>query len=169
MPGNVISPHLPVECRDPDLKDFGRSRAVAIRVLEGLDDGLLFVGGQRCVPASLRSRVCGLVLVGLKDGDEHQIYSDFRDAVEKARAEAEAQKLKAIHIAATDGTWQAAAWWLERSFPDRWGRRERIEVDTTAKVEIVHVDQSAERIGLVLETLADIDALPNADAPANDG
>ena len=54
---------------------------------------------------------------------EDEPYRDFRDAVEKARAEAEARKLKAIHIAADTGTWQAAAWWLERSFPKRWGRK----------------------------------------------
>ena len=50
-------------------------------------------------------------------------YTEFMDAVEKARAEAEARKLRAIHIAADTGTWQAAAWWLERSFPKRWGRK----------------------------------------------
>ena len=55
--------------------------------------------------------------------DSDGIYFQFREAVEKARAEAEARKLRAIHIAADTGTWQAAAWWLERSFPKRWGRR----------------------------------------------
>ena len=48
--GNLISPHLPVERRDPNLEDFRRSRTVAIRVLEGLDDGLLFAGCKRAVP-----------------------------------------------------------------------------------------------------------------------
>lgn len=65
---------------------------------------------------------------GLKGGNQNTRYREFRDAVEKARAEAEARKLRAIHIAADNGTWQAAAWWLERSFPDRWGRRDKVEV-----------------------------------------
>ena len=65
---------------------------------------------------------------GTKTGKQYARYRDFRDAVEKARAEAEARKLRSIHIAADSGTWQAAAWWLERSFPNRWGRRDKMEV-----------------------------------------
>ena len=49
-------------------------------------------------------------------------YAEFANAVEKARAEAEMRNVQVIQKAALD-TWQASAWWLERSFPDRWGRR----------------------------------------------
>lgn len=51
-------------------------------------------------------------------------FPEFADAVEKARAEAETRYVAVIEQA-TVTSWQAAAWWLERSAPDRWGRRER--------------------------------------------
>ena len=56
-------------------------------------------------------------------------YPDFADAVQKARADAETRYVAVIEKAA--GTsWQAAAWWLERTAPDRWGRRERRHAHT---------------------------------------
>lgn len=39
-----------------------------------------------------------------------------------ARARVEVDALAAIHRAARDGSWQAAAWWLERANPDRYGK-----------------------------------------------
>ena len=39
-------------------------------------------------------------------------------------AEAEPDLIEAIDRAAQRGSWQAAAWYLERAFPDRWARRE---------------------------------------------
>lgn len=49
-------------------------------------------------------------------------YVEFSDAVEKALAEAEVRDVLLISKAAEE-QWQAAAWRLERKFPDRWGRR----------------------------------------------
>lgn len=46
---------------------------------------------------------------------------EFYEAVKKARADAETRTV-AIISNAMPTSWQAAAWWLERSFPDRWGR-----------------------------------------------
>jgi hypothetical protein len=57
------------------------------------------------------------------------IYHAFSEAVEKALADSEARDVALIAKAAADGHWQAAAWRLERKFPDRWGRRERHQVD----------------------------------------
>lgn len=54
------------------------------------------------------------------------IYREFRDAVMRARAEAEARNVAIIQQAAPDD-WRAAAWWLERAFPDRWGARQKLE------------------------------------------
>lgn len=61
-------------------------------------------------------------------------FTEFQEAVEKAQSEAELEKLLIIRAAAkgtptsegvpgTAGTWQAAAWMLERQHPDRYGRR----------------------------------------------
>lgn len=62
-------------------------------------------------------------------------FPDFSDAVEKARAEAEVGHVGVIRRAAVE-TWQAAAWWLERSFPERWGRRDRHQVEHSGEVGI---------------------------------
>lgn len=62
------------------------------------------------------------------DSDDDPIYSEFREAVERARAEAETRNIALIQKAANDGTWQAAAWFLERTAPQRWGRWNRVEV-----------------------------------------
>lgn len=64
-------------------------------------------------------------------------HHDLAAAVEKAMADAEARDVALISKAAADGTWQAAAWRLERRFPDRWGRRDRL--DATVKGGITHV------------------------------
>lgn len=53
-------------------------------------------------------------------------YREFREAITRARAEAEARHVLHVEQAArTD--WKAAAWFLERSFPTRYGRQQRIE------------------------------------------
>lgn len=49
-------------------------------------------------------------------------YVEFSNAIEKALAEAEIRDVAIIGKAAEE-QWQAAAWRLERKFPDKWGRR----------------------------------------------
>lgn len=68
----------------------------------------------------------------------------FVAAVEKAEAEAEVAHVATIRSAATDGTWQASAWWLERRRSEDWGKRERIEI-------ISSVRDLARRAGLSAE------------------
>jgi len=62
----------------------------------------------------------------LKRGNRQKtgIYRDFLNAVERAQAEAEIRDLEAIR---KDGAWQGSAWRLERKFPQKWGRKERLE------------------------------------------
>lgn len=57
------------------------------------------------------------------------IYSEFSEAVARARAEAEGAHIKNIRRAADNGTWQASAWFLERSFPKKWGKRSTLDID----------------------------------------
>lgn len=61
-----------------------------------------------------------------------QIYVDFSNAVEKALAQAEIRDVAIIGKAAEEN-WQAAAWRLERKFPERWGRKEKYSLEHTGK------------------------------------
>ncbi len=58
------------------------------------------------------------------------IYREFSDAVLAASGEAEQEKLDRLRreVLAEDGDWKAAAWWLERRFPKRWGKQQRLEI-----------------------------------------
>lgn len=49
------------------------------------------------------------------------LYHDFRQRVSEARAKGEVRNVAAIAAAASE-SWQAAAWMLERQYPERWGR-----------------------------------------------
>lgn len=60
--------------------------------------------------------------------DRQQQAVEFVESVKRARAEAEAYHIRNLRRASDDGSWQASAWWLERSFPERWGRKDRVEV-----------------------------------------
>lgn len=53
-------------------------------------------------------------------------YRAFHAAVSESMAAAEIRDVALIAKAATD-QWQAAAWRLERRYPEKWGRRERHE------------------------------------------
>ncbi len=60
-----------------------------------------------------------------EDGPEH--FRDFRDATTRARARARVAYSAVIRRAASEGDWKAAAWFLERSEPEEWGLKRRLE------------------------------------------
>lgn len=49
---------------------------------------------------------------------------EFRSACKTASAEAETKMVAIVMSAATAGTWQAAAWFLERKHAQRWGKKQ---------------------------------------------
>ena len=51
-----------------------------------------------------------------------RIYPEFAEAVEKAEGKAEAKMVSIIRDA-SETTWQAAAWWLERKHKQEWSSR----------------------------------------------
>lgn len=52
--------------------------------------------------------------------EKEGIYHDFRIAIERARAEAEALLVGRVQKSAGSGSWRAACWLLERQWPERW-------------------------------------------------
>lgn len=61
----------------------------------------------------------------------------FRQQIESAEAHAAARWLDHIELAAQEGAWQAAAWKLERRYPDDYGRRERQDVHHSGAVKSI--------------------------------
>ena len=85
----------------------------------------------------------------------------FAAAVRKAEAAFECALVARINEAATDDggrDWRAAAWLLERRFPDRWGRRTRAEVATTV--------QASGSAAAALAALAQVDGPDLSAVPA---
>jgi transposase-like protein len=58
---------------------------------------------------------------------------EFWGDLKRASALGEAALLSQIEVTAAAGTWQAAAWILERRWPARWARRDVLEVRGAAK------------------------------------
>ncbi len=57
------------------------------------------------------------------------IYAQFLHAVKGAERESEVRAVAMVQKAMADN-WQAAMTYLERKHPDRWGRRDRLRVET---------------------------------------
>jgi len=60
--------------------------------------------------------------------DSELNFLHFFEGVEKAEGLARAHAVERLLRAgkeATEGQWQALAWWLERKFPQQWGRIDR--------------------------------------------
>lgn len=57
--------------------------------------------------------------------DPTGVYAEFAELVEQAQAVGEGHNVSTIKQAARTN-WTAAAWLLERKYPERWGRRERV-------------------------------------------
>ncbi len=117
--------------------------------------------------------------VGAGDETTHrsQPFADFHDAVKAADADAEAHCLGVIRVATND-SWQAAAWWLERKHPERWSvdRRkkaaeiEKITADTArinAEAEALKKDPTGALARLILPAVL-FGRHPDTTAPGSD-
>lgn len=62
-------------------------------------------------------------------------YKNFHDAVDNAKDVAQSNFEVVITSAADKGTWQAAAWWLERRRPEMYKLKESREIDAKVQSE----------------------------------
>lgn len=74
---------------------------------------------------------------------------ELSDTVRTKRAEAEMRNVLRIQKAADD-SWQAAAWWLERSQPKKWSKQTNVELSGVGSSPInVAVDTRAALLELL--------------------
>lgn len=95
------------------------------KILNGIRLGLPITQACQCADIhymTLRNWECKAL------EEKEPEYIKFFEEVEKAKAEREAMHLNNIVTAARDGTWQASAWFLERSIPQRYTVKNRMEV-----------------------------------------
>ena len=81
---------------------------------------------------------------------------EFRDAVTRAKVRAEAAMALTIRLSAQNGDWKAAAFWLERVYHERWGRKTKHELTGKGDGPIQTQQHPADLSGLSdqdLETL----------------
>jgi len=60
-------------------------------------------------------------------------YSEFLDTIKRSSEKFKQTNIDIIQQAAKGGTWQAAAWLLERKHPEEFGRRDRINIDLNSQ------------------------------------
>ena len=65
-------------------------------------------------------------------------YKSIWEEVNLAESEAIVRRIARIEKAGADGNWQADAWVLERKYPDKFGRREKVtlQADPNAPIEV---------------------------------
>lgn len=71
---------------------------------------------------------------------EEEPFVRFSNAVKKAQAEAEQRDLLVI-AKASQNDWKASAWRLERKYPHRWGRKDRMDFEAKVTQETVNREE----------------------------
>jgi len=70
----------------------------------------------------------------IKEGKNNK-YAKFLKSIKEARAKAEIKNVKIIMEAAQENP-KHAEWWLERTNPEFWGRKDKLEVKHSGKIDI---------------------------------
>lgn len=116
--------------------------------------------------------------LGYELTEQERLYGQFCQALLKARADATIRNLTLIQNAAQSGSWQAAAWFLERTNPRKWGRHETFEIEGVDRdtpqnrTDIAlmldeRIARMRERASAIIETTGQpIDPPDTADTPA---
>jgi hypothetical protein len=95
-------------------------------------------------------QACEMVGVSTKTFFDWQgVYSPFKEFIRRAKAQVEFDTLEHIQDAMDGGTWSAAAWFLERKYPQRYGKRDVL------KQQIYHVHMEFVRV--VIDVINDQD------------
>jgi hypothetical protein len=91
------------------------------------------------------------VEAGLKPTERGQKYLGILEAIERAQDQASHKAMQAIMEAAESGTWQAAAWYLERTDPDHYARRTLIAGHDNGplRVTVSPEDVDAKLMGMI--------------------
>lgn len=106
----------------------------------------------------------------LQEGrDSHT--AEFAVAVTQAMAEAKHLRITALNRAAENPAfWAAAAWWLERRYPQEFGRQDRVNMQLNGNLQMSRagtIDVSEEEADVIRGVLARVGAIEESDSEEN--
>jgi hypothetical protein len=109
-------------------------------------------GNYTVVAAAAAGIAKATLLDWLKEGQRGKSpeLAKFAEDMHEAQGQAEAIAVLSIQNAAANGSWQAAAWWLERKYTSRFGRKDSLDVNVTLREQ---VERLAARRGLPVEVI----------------
>lgn len=118
------SPKHEVGSRHPESKFF-----LAPKILEEMRKGVTRSAACRIVGISSET-VAEWIFKANKFPEKYPEYVEFHEAMEQVRAEVQKEMVGHIVGAARSDPkhWTAAAWYLERTDPANWGKRDKVEV-----------------------------------------
>lgn len=111
-------------------KDQRRDEAAMERLFKALEAGNTF--GNACTLAGIGARTFYRWKAEGETAKEGTFARQFWQKVKDAEAQAIHRNVLVIQTAAKK-SWQAAAWWLERKYPEDWARHERITSEVSGK------------------------------------
>lgn len=139
-------PPKPLPAREAEAKKNGRPVELTDEVEQQIVDAVR-AGNYMEVAAAFAGISKDTLFRWLRSGarGESERFKRFSDAVKMAMASAEVRDVALVGRAAQT-QWQAAAWRLERKAPDRWGRRDRVEVAGVRDAPLVVTKAELEKL-----------------------
>lgn len=119
-------------------RDKREDKTVVDRLLKALKDGNTM--GDSAVFAGISYKTLNSWLNQGAEAEEGTLARDFYEQVELAKTMAIDDCVKSIKGAAKRGTWQAAAWFLEKRVPEVYGRRSELALTQNKPFEVALVD-----------------------------
>ena len=132
----------------------------AVRAGGYFDDSCRFAGTPP-------STAYGWMQKALKPGADPQ-YKRFLADIDHARAAARLERVVVIRNAGQQGDWKAAAWYLERTEPGKWGQTTRVTVkgDADQPLQVVVSAETLDNARAIRDQLALL-GLGASDDPPN--
>lgn len=105
-----------------------------------------------------RVDACAMADISYETFTKWMLRPEFVEAIKKAEAECKGRNIMIIQKAAMT-TWQAAAWWLERKFPDEYALRQRHEITgkdgSPIQTSTVNLSKLSDEVLLKLAAMSD--------------
>lgn len=115
--------------------------------IKKVKNAIVKTGADRKTCAALVGISEGQFFKWLRDGrrdlernDKPTIYAEFAKAIEEADAVIAARMAEVVIQAGFNGTWQAAAWWLERRHPETFAKRDWVTHSVDDKSEKITIN-----------------------------